>query len=154
MMTNDEVAAVAAMVMESQGRQVSSTDLTIWTGIIGDLPPRLAQQAAMALLRESDGFISHQAVRQRALALANERVKAIGSPPTPPSDLSPEEYERWQWGWKLAAINGASPEEVAGAGLAAISRSFESLPALTNSVPSVAVRSMHGESKEVPHPLF
>lgn len=149
MMDKSQVAQVVAYVMEGQGRQVSGTDLDIWREVIGDLPFSLARDAAVALLRDTDRFIAPATVRQRALDLARERIRAVENPPQPPSGLSPKAYEQWLAGWRNAAMVGAAPDEIAQAGLSAIGMGVEDMPALTNSVPELRLSSALVDEGEV-----
>lgn len=139
MMDKTEISEVVAYVMEGQGREVSRTDLELWSDVIGDLPFSLARDAARALLREADRFIAPATVRQRAVDLARDRIRSVVSPPQPPSGLSPEAYERWLAGWRHAAMVGEDTEEIERAGLAAIGMRPQDMPALTGRVPELSL---------------
>lgn len=142
-MTKAQMARVAAVILESQGRTAhDEDDIVPWALALQDLPYSLVMEAVQAVIREVDDFVKPATVRRRAMDIARQRVQAAGAP-DPPAGLSQVEYSTWQDAYRWEVIMGKSRDEAGDVALRQIGAPTGT-QMLGHSVPTLALNSPSG----------
>lgn len=109
-LTGDEFDHCMATLAAGRSLTLDDETRATWWEALKNVEGPLLHAAVKRMIVEDEGFPTLARVNRYCRDVARERLSKV-SEPSPPAELSQDEYTRWIRGWRRAIVRGVDPAQ-------------------------------------------